>query len=300
MLALTTSLRYDISSTKSLRIAYTFAHSVITQTGEMGCVNADGSAADVYPIDNPVVDANGNLIEKRDTQSIAMLNQISGEYRGRFLDDKLTATIGARAPFLRRELTNYCFTRNASATSYAAAFPYVATGALPTGSAAPQTRTYNYSAVLPNIGLVYKMPGAGEIFFNYSMGFSAPQTTALYQSFYFPQGTAGAQPGPEKTNNFDLGYRYNDHRLLAQFDLWYTHFANRLGSAYNPTEQTSVYSNLGTVIRYGIDGSIAYRFSPEVTGYVFGSWLHSKIQDNVDNGLCTSANATAIAVGQAA
>ena len=162
----------------------------------------------------------------------------------------------------------------------------MSTSGTPSGSALPQTRTYNYSAVLPNAGLTYILP-VGETFFNYSKGFSAPQTTALYQSFYFPQGTPGAQPGPEKTDNFDLGWRINGHAITAQVDLWYTHFTNRLGQSYNPTEGTSIYSNLGTVNRYGIDADLAYHINEHATAMLFGSGLHSKIQDNVISGVGT-------------
>ena len=316
-IALTTSLRYDMSATQTIRVAYAYARSDITQSGEMGFVNADGSAANVYPVNNPVLDSNGNPIQKRDTESIAQLNQIGAEYKGKFLDNRLTATIGLRAPFLHRELTNYCFTRNASGSSssvsclfgasaaaYAAlpanAYVFNAVTNTATGVAAPQTRKYNYSAVLPNIGFTYKMSNPGELFFNFSKGMSAPQTTALYPSFYFPQGTGGVEPGLEKTDNFDLGYRYNASRLTAQVDLWYTHYTNRLGSSYDQITQTTFYSNLGTVNRYGIDANVGYKFTPKVSGYLFGSWLHSKIQNNVDNGTCAAASTVAVTAGQLA
>ena len=316
-IALTTSLRYDVSPTQTIRVAYAYARSDITQSGEMGFVNADGSAANVYPVNNPVLDSNGNPIQKRDTESIAQLNQIGGEYKGKFLDNRLTATIGVRAPFMHRELTNYCFTRNAAGSSssvtcafgataaaYAAlpanVYAYNATTNTPSGVAAPQTRTYNYSAVLPNVGFTYKMANPGELFFNYSKGMSAPQTTALYPTFYYPQGTGGVEPGLEKTDNFDLGYRYNASKLSLQLDGWYTHYTNRLGSSYDTITQTTFYSNLGTVNRYGIDANIGYKFTPKVSGYLFGSWLHSKIENNVDNGACAKASAVAINAGQIA
>jgi len=313
--ALTTSLRYDVSPTQTLRVAYAYARSDITQSGEMGYVNADGSAANVYPVDAPVLDSNGNPIQKRDTESIAQLNQIGGEYKGKFLDNRLTATIGVRAPFMHRELTNYCFTRNAagssssvtcafgaSAAAYAALpaniYSYNATTGVASGVAAPQTRVYNYSAVLPNIGFTYKMANPGELFFNYSKGMSAPQTTALYPSFYFPQGTSGIEPKVEKTDNFDLGYRYNTSKLSTQVDLWYTHYTNRLGSSYDAITQSTFYQNLGTVNRYGIDANLQYRFTPKVSGYLFGSWLHSKIQSNVDaQTTCAAASALSITSG---
>lgn len=305
--ALTSSLRYDITSSQTVRLAYAFARSMITQSGEATFLNSDGSPLNVYATNAAVTDSNGNLIEKRDTFSIAELNQISGEYRGQFFDKALTVTAGVRAPFVHRVLTNYCFTTSvsnvtcafgASGVAYGAANPYSYNGTTPTGAAAPQSRKYNYSVVLPNIGFTYKIGKGHEVFGNYSKGFQAPQTTALYNSFYYPQGTVGAEPRPEKSDNFDLGYRYNDSRLSTQVDLWYTHFANRLGQAYDPIQQISIYENLGPVERYGIDANVAYKITPKVLAYGFVSWMHSRIEGNVDNGACPTTGAVSVAVGQ--
>jgi iron complex outermembrane receptor protein len=314
--ALTSSLRYEATPTQTLRLAYAFARSDITQTGEMGFLNPDGSPVNVYAIDAPVLDAAGNPIEKRDTESIAELNQISGEYRGQFFDKKLTVSIGVRAPFLHRQLDDYCFTRNgagatsssvcvfgATATAYAAATPYSynsSTGVV-TGSATPQTRVYNYNAVLPNIGATYKFPGAGEAFFNYSEGFQAPYTTSLYSTFYYPQGTPGIEPLPEKSDNFDLGYRYKDSRFSGQIDLWYTHYSNKLGSSFDTIQQITTYTNLGPVQRYGIDANASYKFTPHLLGYGFVSVLHSRIEsDTIAGTTGCSTSALVVSVGQSA
>ena len=47
--------------------------------------------------------ADGDILEKRDRLSIALLNQIGGEYRGEFFDSRLTVNVGApRAVLLAR------------------------------------------------------------------------------------------------------------------------------------------------------------------------------------------------------
>lgn len=278
--AVTSSLRYDINPAQTVRLAYAFSRSDITQTGELGYLNANGSAASVF--NDGITDSSGNVVQKRDTESIAMLNQVSGEYRGKFLGDRLMVNVGVRAPFLHRELNNYCYTRNAGA-SVTCAFGASGTtyGAANPTYGSPQTKTFNYSAVLPNAGLTFKLDQIGEVFANYSKGMSAPATTSLYQTFW-PAISSASIVAPEKTDNFDLGYRYNQHRISAQLDLWYTHFTNRLGTAYNSNDNTSVYTNLGSVNRYGFDGNVAYEIVPQhLNAYVFGSWLHSKIQNNV-------------------
>ena len=45
----------------------------------------------------PVLTADGYALQQRDRLSIALLNQISGEYVGKFLDNALTVQIGIRA-----------------------------------------------------------------------------------------------------------------------------------------------------------------------------------------------------------
>ncbi|MFX8938080.1 hypothetical protein ABTN00_20740, partial [Acinetobacter baumannii] len=79
----------------------------------------------------------------------AILHQISGEYRGQFLDEKLTVTAGVRAPFFKRNLTNYCYTTNAggSLACLPTAAGNTAFGAANPTAAAPQQRIFNYHRV---------------------------------------------------------------------------------------------------------------------------------------------------------
>jgi iron complex outermembrane receptor protein len=119
-----------------------------------------------------------------------------------------------------------------------------------------------------------------------------PGTDNLYQSFYFPVGNASAKPDPETTDNFDLGVRYRTGKIMAQASAWYTIYQNRLASAYDRDLNTTIYRNLGRVDKYGFDGSLAYAPMKDLSIYVFGSYLHSKIRDNVDGGSCTATNVT--------
>ncbi|WP_204312199.1 hypothetical protein, partial [Raoultella planticola] len=63
---------------------------------------------------------------------------------------------------------------------------------------------------------------------------------------------------------------------------WYTNFHNRLAQSYDPELDRSVYRNLGTVRKYGFDGTIAYQPVREVSLYAFGSYLHSEILNDVE------------------
>lgn len=294
---LISSLRFDLDEHNTVRIAYSFDRARHRQTGETGILYSNGRPEDVFPVNNPLADVNGNILQKRDRKSIAQLHQISGEYRGEFFEEALVATVGVRAPFFKRDLTNYCATSSvtgfvecfgtnaAGLTAYLANNPTVNVAGGTQALQGPQQRVLKYDKILPNVGLVFNVTPAFAVFGNYSKGLQVPGTDSLYNSFYFAPDTEQAQPNPETTDNFDLGGRFRQGKLQAQVSVWYTKYTDRLASAYDPELDRSVYRNLGTVDKYGIDGSIAYQIIPELGVYAFGSYLKSDIRDNVQIGL---------------
>jgi iron complex outermembrane receptor protein len=176
-----------------------------------------------------------------------------------------------------------CFNgQAASQTAFLAAHPnYVA----------PVSKTFKYNKILPQAGATYDFTSAISAYASYSKGLQVPGTDNLYQSLGFPDGSA--DPHPETTNNYDAGLRYRTSKIQAQLGLWYTDFQNRLASAYDTIQDITIYRNLGTVHKYGIDVNLAYRVIPEVTVMAFGSYLKSKIVNNVQTGQCSAANVTA-------
>jgi iron complex outermembrane recepter protein len=286
------SLRWDFAEGQSLRAGYSHDYGNHRQTGEIIRLSAQGVPLDPFPINSPIVGSTGYALQKRDRQSFAILDQISGEYRGKFFDNKLSVNVGLRAPYFTRDLNNYCFTTaangnvdclglgNAAAnTIYKAANP---------AAAAPQQRILKYNKVLPSLGATYKFTPELSLFANYSKGLQVPGTDFLYQSFFFALGNPQASPSPETTDNFDAGLRFSSSKIQAQLGPWYTRFTNRLASAYDPVLDQSVYRNLGNVSKYGFDGSVAYRPIKQLSFYVFGSYLKSKIQSDVQIGICSA------------
>ena len=289
-------LRWDFARGQMVRVGYTLDYGVHVQTGEVGYLKTNGEPFDVFPINDPIIDVYGHPLEKRDRHSLAILNQFSGEYQGHF--GGLTVNIGLRAPFFIRDLHNYCFTSSASGfvectgrnstndALIAQDNPYSfdpTTGKV-TGFSPPQKRRFSYHKLLPNIGAIYNLTPALSAFASYSKGLSVPGTDSLYNSFYFPVGTPQAQPDPEITDSFDGGLRYRTSKIQAQLGLWYTHFTNREASAYDPELNTTVYRNLGTVNKWGVDGSVAYEPIKQLTLYAFGSWNKSRIEQNIQIG----------------
>lgn len=298
------NLSYEITPEHTVRLSYTHDYANHRQTGQVGFLRPNGDPIDVFPVNNPIVDANGNVLQKRDRQSLAILDQISGEYRGEF--GNLIAILGLRAPFFTRNLTQNCFTTTGNAnqgfvdcaygpaaTAFQAANPYSFDAATnrPSGAAIPQQRVYKYNDILPNIGLIYKF-GEASIAANYAKGLSVPGTDPLYASLYFPASAPGTQPVPETTDSFDLSLRYQTGRIQAQLAGWYTRYSNRLASFYDPILDQVVFRNLGVVNKYGLDASVSYRVVPELTLYVFGSILESKIKDNLQGGNCSKGQVT--------
>lgn len=316
-------LAYELDDNNRIRLNYTLDYGKHRQTGEAGLVQANGEPFDVFPVNSPVLDVNGNPIEKRNRRSKAILNQVSAEYRGQFLDDALTVNIGVRAPFFRRELNQLCFTVQANGNvaclaqsqvaAYAAANPYTyfapgastvgtvtrpATGscanlknACVVGFSPPQARTLNYNRALPNVGATYKFGNGYSVYASYAKGLSVPSTDNLYNSFYYPTGSSQATPKPETTDSFDVGFRYNTSKVQAQLSGWYTQFQNRTVSVYDIESDTSVYRNLGTVDKYGAEASVQYTPIRNLNLYAFGSYLHSRIRDNIEAGqFSTTAN----------
>jgi iron complex outermembrane receptor protein len=290
------SLRYDINENHSARIAYSFDRARHRQTGEVGFLQVNGEPFSVFPVNAPLADVNGNVLQKRDRLSFATLHQIGGEYRGQFMDDRLQINLGVRAPFFTRDLTNNCATssvtgfvecfgtNSAGLTAFTTLNPTVSTGTGPQPLQGPQNRVLKYDAILPNAGFVFDLTSAASVFANFSRGLQVPGTDNLYNSFFYAANTPQAQPRPERTDNYDVGLRYRSGGLLAQSSFWYTRFTDRLARSYDPELDRSVYRNLGTVIKYGIDATLAYQVIPELQLYAFGSYLWSDIQDNVQVG----------------
>lgn len=298
------NLIYRMSDTQQFRINYTLDHARLRQTGEVGPVDRNGRPILYFPSRaGGFEDATGNEIEKRNRLSYSILNQVSGQYRGEFFDEKLVLDLGLRVPFFSRKLTNFCvaeskgsgfvdcFNDPASQAAFLAANANAATGPYQP----PQSRNLKYNRVLPSAGFTYRVTPAAQLFANFSEGLQVPSTDALYDAFAFAVGTEGASPKAESSKNFEGGVRYNTRKIKAQLSGWYTAFKNRIEDSLiedpqNPGQFVTVFTNLGDVNKYGVDASIAYAPSPHFTLYAFGSAMHSKILDDVAAGKCSSSD----------
>ncbi len=291
-------LRYELGD-HTFRVFYSYDRARHRQTGETNFLRLDGQPTDPFPINDPLADVNGNILQKRDRKSIAGLNMFGGEYRGEF--GRLTVQAGGSYKMFKRDLTNYCAT--SSVTGFVECFGTNAAGLAawlannPTVTIAPgvtapvqgpQQRVRKYNKFTPNVGLTFDATDDISIFANYSKGVQVPGTDNLYNAFYFPTTTESANPRPETTDNFDLGVRYTTSQIQVQVSGWYTIFKDRLASSFDPETERNVYRNLGRVDKYGIDASVSVRPIPEFSVTAFGSYLKSDIKDNVPLGACSA------------
>lgn len=281
-------LRYEIDDNNTFRVSYTYDRADHRQTGQVGRLQANGEPVDVFAINIAENDITGAQLNKRDRQSYATLNKVAAEYRGDFLENKLTVNIGLAAPFFTRDLQQNCFTTSASGfvdcfgegdprnTTYAALNPT---------RQGPQRRKLKYDKLLPNVGAVYRFTDQVSAFASYARGLSVPGTDNLYNAFFFAPDTPTARPESETTNSFDGGVRYRSRQVQAQVGGYYTKYKNRTASAYDPVLDATVFRNLGSVDKYGVDGYVSYAPVPQLVVYAFGSYNDSEIQDDVQTGV---------------
>jgi len=286
------SLIWDVSETQRLRVAYAFDYGKHRQTGAFGYLDANGNPENFFGgrQGRKVPTADGSFLRTRDRYSIAQLNQFSAEYRGRFLEDKLVATIGVRAPYFERQLNQYCYTANGSGnvlctTQRPASFlpnGNVTLGSATTQYIPPFAGTFKFDDVLPNIGLSYAITDTQTVYASYASSLSAPRTDNLYTVSRGANGSiVQAIPDPETTNSVDLGWRYRGDGLLASVALWQSEFKNRIVSSFDPDLGYSVDRNVGNVDLRGADFQVGWQANDWIVVNGSASYNDSELKQDL-------------------
>ncbi|HEV7690986.1 MAG TPA: TonB-dependent receptor [Hyphomonadaceae bacterium] len=300
------SLIWKFADDQLFRVAYTYDRAKHRQTGEFGYINP-GFNSYASPFGGKdgwgqkILTADGqSFMRNRDRYSEAMLNQVSAEYRGKFLDDKLTVSIGARAPFFERELNQYCYSQNGSTfvrcttetpnatlsngnVTFAGVFAGNTAGAALTEFVAPFQRTLKFDDLLPNVGVSYFF-GDSQVYGNYTESTSLPRTDNLYQPVRVgtaPQDFKLSNVEPETSTTFEGGYRYSKGDIIASVSAWNTNFKNRIVNSFDQDLNISIDRNVGSVQQWGVDGSIGWSPVEELTLYGTVSYNDSEVQDNL-------------------
>jgi iron complex outermembrane receptor protein len=293
------SLIWDLSDTQRVRLAYTLDYGKHRQTGAFGYLDAFGNPENVFGgrQGNKVPTADGSFLRTRDRYSIAELNQVAAEYRGKFMDDKLIATIGVRAPFFKRELNQYCYSLDATTNvlcttqnpTTTLANGNVTFGASTRQYIKPFSATAKFEEILPNVGLSYAIADKQTIYASYAGGLSAPRTDNLYAVRRLADGSlARANPDPEQTDSIDLGWRYSSENLIASAAIWQSQYKNRIVSSFDPDLGFFIDRNVGDVDLQGLDLQAGWRVNDWMTVSANASYNDSELK----NDLRASATAT--------
>lgn len=288
------SLIWTINDNNRLRFAYTYDYGRHRQTGDYGYLSLTGNPQDVFGgkdgYGRRILSTDGFSLRGRDRFSFAILNQVSLEYVGKFMDDALTVNIGVRAPFFKRDLNQYCYSQNGSsnvrctsetptATLANGNVQFASTGA--TQYIPPYSITKKYDDVLPNVGVSYKFADHQSVYLSYAEGLSAPRTDNLYTPLRV--GTAIVLPGadPETTKSWDLGYRYSSPTVIGNVALWKTSFENYIVSSFDDTLGIFVDRNVGNVDLWGVDAQVGWQPADNWTLYGSLSYAHGELASDI-------------------
>jgi iron complex outermembrane recepter protein len=295
----TSSLIWKFADNQSVRAAYTFDRAKHRQTGDVGFIGQDGTVENVFGGKDgqgrQVTLPDGTNLRRRDRYSIALLNQIAVEYRGRFMEERLLVNAGVRAPFFKRELNNYCYQQNTfnaycttqigtpvAGTNDGTGRPLVTFPAATLNSAAtlrygqPRSFERKYDRLLPNVGASFDVTDDLTVFASYAETLSAPRTDDLYDQIL-------VDPGPERGKAFDLGARYNRGPVLAAASIWRNDFSNRIERVLDEPSGIAFSQNVGDVVLWGIDGQVGIKPTDNLSFYASYSYIESEIQDNIPN-----------------
>ena len=303
-IGVTTSLIYKFADSQSFRLAYTFDRAKHRQTGEVGFIKTDGSfePENVFAGKSAGIGGrqitlpDGTLLRRRDRASIALLNQFSAEYRGRFMEERLLLNLGLRAPFFVRHLNQYCYQRdtfNAFCTTQVGTpvpgtndgtgkplVTFPVSGPLNTSAAnrygQPRSFDRKYDKILPNVGASYDFTDDLTAFASFAQTLSAPRTDDLYDQVL-------VDPGPEKASAYDLGLRYQSGSFMAAGAVFYNQFSNRIERVFDEANGIAFSANVGDVKLSGIDGQVGFKPIETVSFYASASYITSEIQSDIPN-----------------
>ena len=133
----------------------------------------------------------------------------------------------------------------------------------------PPVMKFNYddeshSKLVGSAGLVYRPFENGAFRINWSQGFRAP----TLQELYLVTATAETQFGnpklkPEESNNFEVGFRWDDGQLFADYALFYTLTDNYIETKRQTNggmggRPTYTYQNIAEAKSYGAELSLSY------------------------------------------
>jgi len=143
---------------------------------------------------------------------------------------------------------------------------------------------------LPQFGANYKIDGHNELFADVAYNVRAYQPggygygTSPWNSTQANYNTLTASLKPETSWTEEGGFRSTTQHASAQASFFHVNFDNRLlafSQGAGVAGNASILSNAGGVTTNGLDGSVSWRITPELTFYNGATWNKSTYDDNV-------------------
>ncbi len=262
----------------------------------------------IYAADGDIIRGRDRLLGRRAATQYAL------EYRGQFLDDKVTATVGLRTPYFERQLNQYCYTPNGGNGSSGTIGP--AGGVLCT-SRTPLTTTANGNVTFvpanpmtPTVALVVFIPPYSEtvefdeICCRTSVCRSAPgivtsstcrtrkacqhraRTTCTrpFATWARPRSRARRR-NRRSPSRIDLGWRLNHPTNIASLALYQIDYTNRIVSTFNADLGYNEDRNVGDATIVGLDAQFGHRFGDALALTLGASYNDSELEGSLNPAL---------------
>ena len=321
---LTSSLLYDLNEHHHFQVSYTLDLGRHRQTGDFTYVDPNnGQPESVFgakeSYGHPIITADGATLQTRDRYSIALFNQLSLNYIGKFMDDRLHVNVGVRLPYLTRKLNQFCYAFNGTSATcdlidpakVLAAYNFDVAGikhdfttgantAESTAQGATAGSLANLLAASPTFGLGGKpnfaFPGRptykyDEVLPNAGVTYRLADHHLLYASyakgFTAPRTdnlyTSTPQTvQPESSDNYAVGYRYQTRPLNVSVALYDTEYKNRVVQSIDPNDPTlSIDRNVGAARIKGIDFEAGWNPIEHLHIYGSANFNKSELKSNI-------------------
>lgn len=151
---------------------------------------------------------------------------------------------------------------------------------------------------VPNIGLSYAVSDRATVYANAGKNYARPRAYPGLISSYIQNRTAFQNAGVtlqhlvdrfklERTNNFDIGMRYNGDTFYAQPSAYYVEGYDKLMSVYDPVLGFSTMLGAGETTVYGAELELGVNPIDDLSGFFSFTYTHSRIDNDVQTALGT-------------
>jgi iron complex outermembrane receptor protein len=264
------------------------------QTAPREVMNSSAIPADPWQFnsDSYILQQNGQPVMTRNEITISTASSLFVQDSINLMDDKLTVQGGLRNAEVKRDFTNFANLNGLSST-----------GAIQANSGhqgADYSISKTYTALLPSLGLRYRLDGERQVFANVAQNMRAPSNFTLEKLLVGGSIVNGVVTGAtlrnptvemETSTNLDVGYRIAKDAWTFSGSVYYIDFNNRIATSYNPSTNLTTDVNVGRVVTNGFELESGYQLNSNWSVYGSMSYTSSKMQNDIPKTSSSSTNA---------